>query len=956
MIKFIRTNFGYDIMNYLVDDVTDNTIFITNENNINYMKKQMIKHHLNSKVSVMTINQLLNKIAPFKPNKLLDKDKQRLYFVLAFFKTNHKLNSLKDYNTYVIDSIIDIYNMEAQNRLIKTPYRSSLSNDIELIIQTYLDLIEGHYIDNNGLYQEVIRNMDNSKYIGNNIILDYLPFLNKTEIEFIKTLSDYNSLTIFTYNDKITDKNKLFDDFYNNLKEKEYTEIIINNDLNDEKMAYLKQVPYNFIPHNIKLYEAKDPYNEVLFVCNQILKLIKEKKAKLDDFTLILNNYEDYEIYFHSIFKANNINYSKNEITTYDLFEFILNMLKLPSFPKNRDIIDLLNYHYIKIDQVWFESYIKFINDNYLNDELYNDDYIVIKELLDKLKNLKQLRTEKLACEVYYLVNNILTENDYSFDLNLDTYNIFVDFINLYLDVFKDEKIEFTIFIDIFEYWFSNINVKEKYVNEIKIVRLKDSYTVKTKYNFVLGLNEGVIPSTLKTNILLPKPEEIYSNYPLFAGILKEQISLLYVFLNMEIVYLSYPKIDSNNKKVNSSTVIKEIKNIYPQIETIKDDLYLLSYSKKLFQNQYRTYTDGFITNEIDNYFDSQYIYDRIKTFYHPKLLDKKMYKGFLNNQLYLSASKIDTYVKCPFKYYLENVLKLNPDKKEIYDNRIVGTFIHGLLESLVNNIDSNPNQIKDNYLDNFKKNHSLTRNHIYLYFFEKLGQNTLFLWDNIKRQLDGKFKAMYTELNINTLGGNNKIHYVIDDVNVYMSGIIDRVDSYNDYFRIIDYKTGDKKIDWNDFVNGINLQLFIYMTILSNQTNKIVSGIFYMPAFAKFTSDSSEYKLNGIFLDHEENIEALGGDEINNYINAYSRGKISKNLVYDDEKYKQIMKLTEEKIKEVATNIIEGGVDIYPIKSTKICDYCKFGSICGTEVKTKNNHRIKKYSLEEINEIIGGD
>ena len=55
----------------------------------------------------------------------------------------------------------------------------------------------------------------------------------------------------------------------------------------------------------------------------------------------------------------------------------------------------------------------------------------------------------------------------------------------------------------------------------------------------------------------------------------------------------------------------------------------------------------------------------------------------YLNNELTLSYSSIDNYYKCAFKYYLNNILKIDEFEETFYT--IIGSLFHYVLSKMNN-------------------------------------------------------------------------------------------------------------------------------------------------------------------------------------------------------------------------------------------------------------------------------
>ena len=220
-----------------------------------------------------------------------------------------------------------------------------------------------------------------------------------------------------------------------------------------------------------------------------------------------------------------------------------------------------------------------------------------------------------------------------------------------------------------------------------------------------------------------------------------------------------------------------------------------------------------------------------------------------MSNYLYLSATRIDTYVKCPFQYFCQYILNLKPIERQKYDLKLVGTYIHYLLERLINEKSDDIDQILNDSKQIFIKEHLLNINATTNYFLKRLNDNIKLIWPIIKKELDNnKFIPTYFEIDI---ANTDKWHPLIiqnNELTIKLSGIIDRIDIYDKYYRIIDYKTGDKKINLNEIVVGLNLQLFIYLLFAyNNLKDKMGAGIFYMLVYYSF-NNGKDYRLNGMF------------------------------------------------------------------------------------------------------------
>src|SRR5690606_1910706 len=72
---------------------------------------------------------------------------------------------------------------------------------------------------------------------------------------------------------------------------------------------------------------------------------------------------------------------------------------------------------------------------------------------------------------------------------------------------------------------------------------------------------------------------------------------------------------------------------------------------------------------------------------------------------------------------------------------------------------------------------------------------------------------------------------------NLNLTGKVDRVDEFENYFTVVDYKTGSIEFKSNLVYTGQKLQLLIYADVYESQTGKSCVGVFYFPVKNSFDS-----------------------------------------------------------------------------------------------------------------------
>ncbi|HCX60996.1 MAG TPA: ATP-dependent helicase/deoxyribonuclease subunit B, partial [Clostridiales bacterium] len=232
------------------------------------------------------------------------------------------------------------------------------------------------------------------------------------------------------------------------------------------------------------------------------------------------------------------------------------------------------------------------------------------------------------------------------------------------------------------------------------------------------------------------------------------------------------------------------------------------------------------------------------------------------------------------------------------------------------------------------------------------------------------------------------------DETSVYFQGRIDRVDILKKddktYINIIDYKSSFKDIDLSDALQGLQLQLLVYMSAIIKNGEKLfcskpeIGGIYYFVIDDPMI-DSDEVSVNdaeaeiinklslkGYAVENEDIIINMDKDINNNRKSDIipvslnkdgSTSKLSKTLT--DKEFKMLLDKIDSVAKQTAERVLKGNIDIMPYRKVNggktPCSYCEFISVCQFDpsVDGNNYRRINRLKKEDVlREIMqeGGD
>ena len=355
--------------------------------------------------------------------------------------------------------------------------------------------------------------------------------------------------------------------------------------------------------------------------------------------------------------------------------------------------------------------------------------------------------------------------------------------------------------------------------------------------------------------------------------------------------------------------------------------------------------------------------------------LSEKLYK----NRISLTQSRLDSFASCPLSYFLKYTLRLNMERPAEFDAPSIGSFIHGCLENFFRAAyDSGvrPEEMTKEareeltrsaaakYLSDMGEDITNKRTEIKI---KRLTRSAVPIIDGLCFELSKtQFQPRFFELKIASGDPDSPsaLHMKTEDESdVYLYGIIDRVDTFEHegdvYVRVIDYKTGAKEFSPDDMEKGRNLQMFLYLKSIIDTENEsfrkklgvkdggkiIPAGVIYVKtslADAQIDRCSDEDALaaimknqtrEGMALSDEINLAAFGED----YIPSH-RKRDSDRYLYTEEGFSGIMEKVESSVVRIAEGIKSGKASAEPNLDGQYspCDFCDYKPVC-------RNAKLKK-------------
>ncbi len=345
---------------------------------------------------------------------------------------------------------------------------------------------------------------------------------------------------------------------------------------------------------------------------------------------------------------------------------------------------------------------------------------------------------------------------------------------------------------------------------------------------------------------------------------------------------------------------------------------------------------------------------------------------------LYLSQSRIESYMRCPFSYFLRYNLKLGESERAELSSNVIGSFIHAILEDFFCEVrergldvaaltDEEKLKITERaskrYVSGFLGGGGKERTKVAI---ARLCRSALPVIDGVCDEFsDCKFVPAFFELSTDGRRKNDArpIVYTREDgKKIIIRGKVDRVDTYKNgedvYVRVVDYKTGSKEFSPSDMAEGINMQMFLYLeSIVRTDTREfrerigvgdggelIPAGVIYAKtsikdAVVKTASDGAARQSarelssrEGMVLDEECSLSAMNPRYTPlSYPETPRNEKANARRKYTREDWEEICKSMESAILDVTAKMQGGNINASPteIKGVSPCDRCKYRAVC---------------------------
>lgn len=455
---------------------------------------------------------------------------------------------------------------------------------------------------------------------------------------------------------------------------------------------------------------------------------------------------------------------------------------------------------------------------------------------------------------------------------------------------------------------FQKINFEGEPLKGLQIMGMLETRALDFENVIIISMNERIYPGKHYSKTFIP--QSLRKGYGM-STIKHQECMLAYYFYRLisraKNIYLLYDARGKHSRNGAQSTYLR-------QLCLLGDGVKQSIVSYDVFLNNFK---GDFIAKD-EHIMKKLECYRRKKEFRDTDITGAK----------YLSASSLNSYLKCPMSFYLEYIeeIHIKDEVVDYIDESQYGTIIHHIAELIYSDLLDTQQSISNSDLEKLANGsrdselRSIIAKSINKHY-NKIGDNNptpligemKVLGEVILYQLHNFFKEEQKFTPFKYIAGEKKIkgaYDVGDPEYLYnLTAIIDRIDETNEFIRVVDYKTGTETTEIKNLDELISstskdklhakamFQLFMYSDFFNQQyiCRKPIQPLIYL--LKKLSIDG----FNSLYINNE--------------------------MVYSIDPYiSDFRKLLKERVLDPLFDI---NTPFHISENSKSCTYCKFTEFC---------------------------
>lgn len=789
--------------------------------------------------------------------------------------------------------------------------------------------------------------------------------------------------------------------------------------------------------NNVEIRAVNNMFDEVKLVASEIRRGIIEEGKRYKDFAVVCCNIQNYSDIIQDIFSKYKIKYYldiKLPILQTPTVRLLISALKATKNFRRKEVLQLSKESLLPLSYEQrsdFETYvIKYgvdynqfnkpfdkisvnLDKNALETErckLENAEYVrsylieILKPLSVKTSDINQViqAIEKFLSKIdidKLCENFAKVQEELGFGKDADCAIQAIDRLKLVFEQSKKMIGEMPLTINDYIVFLQSslagieLSTIPLYLDSVFIGETQESRYIGVKEMYVIGANAGNFPlEHSDKGILAEKETKALAKSNIFVEPstkqknISEKLKTLMLLLKAEKLILSYPQNNLVDEKLLPSATINEIADLLNlQPKTVKYEGIDKKYEFGTRENAIDYLLDDVAnrkadTGRIDTIYDALYAVLREKDDIDSYINYDSNKKFVVNKGVMLtdnksSASQLEKYFNCPFKYFTDYCLKIREIEKSQFALSDTGTIMHAVLEQFIRehfNKELNDEQLAEltiEILNNIlaeDKYASIATHEKQKLAVRELQNRCVFMINQIYHKSKvSRFSPYKLEASFGMNGEYQAIELHTQDKTVYVRGFIDRIDICDGYALVIDYKSKSSMCyGLKELLFGERIQLLLYMSAIAKNEKLKAAGLLYLPLNNKFISeDEDRFKYVGlintdtqVLNNLDKNFKSNEAYESNLFpVKRSSKGVLSGNCLLNDGEFERLGDYVIKLAEKACGEIMDGFIEPRPIEGA--CKYCELKTLCGNDVKERSfmtSTQLRRFSY--VKNLLGDE
>ena len=633
--------------------------------------------------------------------------------------------------------------------------------DLTLILDLYEKFMAKGYFDEEDQLQMVLDRIGSSELLRDSLIyIDGFDSFSSQEYSVIEGLTKVSSdiYMALTLEHPLNNRSELlFEPVYktyerlHKIGQKNKLEVdhhLVDENIKGEVLTWLEKEffsqppkPYLKDTNNIAIHLCNDLYDEINLVAASITSLIREKKYRYKEISIVTGDLESYGGIIKRVFNTYDIPVfidEKISVIHHPIIQYILSALRaIHSGFKYEDVFRWVKTDLSPLalkDSYEFENYAlsrglrgnrwaQRIEDEKLEGirACLMDPLFGLKEKIKKAKVISDYVTlvfdfliqEKLPEKIQNWIEEMKEENALEqVQTTTQIWNKLVEVFDQLVELEGGDEKSLKSFIMILEAGFAEIQLGliPSSMDQVMVGTIERTKNTLVKAMYVVGLNDGIMPKKYSDEGLILEEEKLYLKSKGLdletdaKQIMSRDYFSTYVALTKatESLELTYALSDLEGKALRPSLYVDQFKRVFPNMRfhshlTEKKDP-LKAYTPldhfDHLSKALRAYGDGHPMDEdwlsVLNWYMSEPDYQekavRLKEglLYDNQVhnIGKEKAKELFDLPLKASVSRLEHYRRCPYAHFVRYGLKPQPRKKHEINLPDIGLLFHKTLEA----------------------------------------------------------------------------------------------------------------------------------------------------------------------------------------------------------------------------------------------------------------------------------